>query len=59
MNPLELFDGKKPFKGIYLQPPTSRKFIPKNMDNLDKYLKKEEEKRNFGTAIKKFVSCDQ
>ena len=40
MNPLDLFDGRKPFIRIYLQPPTSRRFIPKGMDNLDKYLKK-------------------
>ena len=43
MNTLDLFDGKKPFIRIYLQPPTSRRFIPKGMENLDKYLKKEED----------------
>ena len=55
MNPLELFDGKKPFKRIYLQPFTSRRFIPKGMDNLDKCLKKEEEKQKIKTVAKKFM----
>ena len=57
-----MFDGKKPFKRIYLQPATSRKFIPKGMDNLDKYMKIAEEKRKyeeFETVTKNFVACDQ
>ena len=40
MNPLELFDGKTPLKRTYLPPPTSRKFVPKGMENLDQYLRK-------------------
>ena len=59
MNPLDLFDGKKPFIRIYLQPPTSRRFIPKGMENLDKYLKKEEEKQKIKTATKILATGDQ
>ena len=61
MNPLELFDGRKPFKRIYPQLLTSRKFIPKGMDNLDKYLKAEKKPKyeEFKAVTKNFVACDE
>ena len=40
MNPLDLFNGQIPFRRAYLQPPTSRKYVPNGMKDLDKHLNK-------------------
>ena len=42
LDPLDLFRPNKPFKRVYLQPPTSQKYVPTNMTALDEFLNKRE-----------------
>ena len=53
MNPLDLFNGQIPHRRIYLQPPTSRRNISKDMKNLDKYLKERSALEENKSQLKK------
>ena len=51
MNPLDLFNSRIPLRRIYLQPPTSRRNVPKGMKNLDKYLSDKKGERDNKVKI--------
>ena len=51
MNPLDLFNIRIPLRRIYLQPPTSRRNVPKGMKNLDKYLSDKKGERDNKVKI--------
>ena len=42
LDPLDLFRPNKPFKRVYLQPPTTHRYVPTNMTDLDEFLDKRE-----------------
>ena len=45
MNPLDMFDEKKPMRRFYLPPPTSQKILPIGMKGLDRFFSEPKTKK--------------